>query len=351
MQLPFTRGDAAVDLGDAPDLLVFDDGSPVANAADWRRRRAEIYDRIVVGEYGGLPPTPPSGATTAEVVSTHRPSRSRWPDGTEVSSLALTVEGGAELVRFSARLWTPPGDGPFPVVVNGDGCWAYLTDEVVGDVLRHGFALVSFNRCEIARDRAGARDRGIYRAFPGEYGALSAWAWGYHRVYDALAGFGRLDVTRMMITGHSRGGKTVELAAATDERIAMVADNNSGCGGFGSFRVRGGGAETLEAITRAFPFWFAEGFAAFADREGDLPFDQSFLAALVAPRILRMQVAFGDRWSNPIGACETYRLARPVYDLLGAGGNYQAVFREGGHGHLAEDWSHSLDAAKAAFGA
>ena len=345
MHLPFTRDDAAADFGPAPELLVFDDGTPVRTPDDWSRRRVEVYEKIIVGEYGGMPPVPPPGATSPEVVSTAAAGRRCGIDGSEVAALAIAVDGGAEPLRFAATLWTPPGDGPFPVVVNGDGCWSYLTDAVVADVLRHGFALVSFNRCEIARDRKGARDRGIYRAFPGGYGALSAWAWGYHRVLDALAAFPRVDASRAMVTGHSRGGKTVELAGATDERIAMVADNNSGCGGFGCFRVRGKGAETIGDITGNFPFWFAEGFGGYAGREAELPFDQHFLAALVAPRVLRMQVAFGDTWSNPVGACETYRLARPVYDLLGAGGNFQIVFREGGHGHEPEDWAHSLDAA------
>lgn len=87
-----------------------------------------------------------------------------------------------------------------------------------------------------------------------------------------------------MITGHSRGGKAVQLAAATDERIAFVADNNSGCCGFGSHRVRGKGAETISDITRNFGFWFEKDFSKYAGRENELPFDQHFLSALIAPQ-------------------------------------------------------------------
>lgn len=79
---------------------------------------------------------------------------------------------------------------------------------------------------------------------------ISAWAWGYHRVIDALNHISEIDISKIMITGHSRGGKAVQLAAATDERIAFVADNNSGCCGFGLHRVRGEGAETISEITR-----------------------------------------------------------------------------------------------------
>lgn len=344
MQTPYTRKDATSDFGPLPDLLVFDDGTPVKTPDDWIRRRKEIFNHIIPTEYGGMPPKTPPEATELELISESSAERRFGISGSKHYSFQVTVNGGAEPVRFALTLWTPPGEGPFPVVVNGDACWSYLTDEIAFGIINRGISIAFFNRCEIARDRNNSRDRGIYRAFPGEYGALAAWAWGYHRVYDALLRLPQIDVTRMMITGHSRGGKTVELAGATDERIAMVADNNSGCGGFGCFRVRRDDAETIKAITANFPFWFNKDFSAFAGRESDLPFDQHFMAALIAPRPLRMQVAFGDVWSNPVGACETYMAAKKVYEFLGVPDALRIVFREGGHGHLPEDWAHSLDA-------
>ena len=343
-ELPYTRQDAAADDGQAPDLLTFADGTPVRTADDWARRRAETADLLIPMEYGGMPPALPPDATDVELIHGDSNASLRFEvEGVRQNIYYVNVAGGATPIRFTLTLWTPPGEGPFPVVLNGDGCWPYLTDKTGAAALRRGFAVAAFNRCEVARDRAGTRDRAIYTAFPGDYGALSAWAWSYHRAYDALLRIPRLDTARVAITGHSRGGKTVELAAATDARIAAVGDNNSGCSGFASFRVRGANSERLSDITRVFPFWFDKDFGKWSGREAELPFDQHFLAALIAPRPLLFAVAHGDHWSNPVGACETYRATLPVYRLLGAEDKLGIVFRDGGHGHLTGDWERFLD--------
>lgn len=356
--LPYPRSCAVEDLGDAPDLLVMNDGSPVTDAASWARRRAEVADAIICAEYGGMPPRLDPSATTAELVSKSDAWRRSGVEGSAIRLYHVTVSGGAEPVRFSITLWLPKIEEgkTVPVILNGDGCWAYSTDAVIGAILGRGFALAVFNRCEVARDdqplgrdSSDYRERDIYKAFPGGYGALSAWAWTYHRAYDALIQVPEIDPSRVAITGHSRGGKTVELAAATDERIAACGDNNSGCCGFSSFRVVGQGCERIADITRWFPYWFAEDFGKWAGHEAELPFDQSFLSALIAPRPLLLAVAHGDFWSNPPGACQTYREALPVYEMLGTKDNFGIVFRDGAHGHELGDWIRFADFLKERF--
>ena len=56
------------------------------------------------------------------------------------------------------------------------------------------------------------------------------------------------DATKLIITGHTRRGKTALLAGAMDERFAMVVPNGSGCGGTGSFLVQGSISETIQFI-------------------------------------------------------------------------------------------------------
>jgi hypothetical protein len=351
MELPFSKSDAVFNEGPLQDLLTFNDGSPVVSSEDWRRRRKEIYDTIIPLEYGGMPPALEPEKTTIDIVSTSSP-RAKSLFGVPKTlkyNIEVSIAGGLEPFRFNMKLWLPKSETPVPVIVTGDDCWEFITEEVGNDVVSRGFALVAFDRCFFARDRKDARDRGIYRAFPGEYGAVSAWAWGYHRVYDALLRIPEIDVTRMMITGHSRGGKAAQLAAATDERIALVADNNSGCGGFGLHRLRGFHSEAISNITSIFPFWFGKDFASYSHRESELPFDQHFLSALVAPRGLRFQIAFADTWANGVGACENYRETMKVYKLLGAEENFSIAFREGPHNHTPADWNHSLDFAQAFF--
>jgi len=127
--------------------------------------------------------------------------------------------------------------------------------------------------------------------------------------------------------------------------------NGSGCGGAGCFRVMGPNSETLELITspKRFKSWFQQDFGKYGNREDELPFDQHFVKALVAPRLLLSTDALGDLWANPLGTQATYLAAQPVFDLLGAPANNALHFREGGHDQTAEDYAALLDFADLQF--
>ncbi|NDA99481.1 MAG: hypothetical protein EBY25_00655 [Betaproteobacteria bacterium] len=103
------------------------------------------------------------------------------------------------------------------------------------------------------------------------------------------------------------------------------------------------GAETLADITGAFPHWFAPGLAAYAQRVHELPFDQHFLKALIAPRALLTTEALGDAWANPLGSALTHRATQPLYALLGQPEQLALVNRAGDHSHSPVDWYTLLD--------
>jgi dienelactone hydrolase len=328
-----------------PDLLRFDDGRPVATPADWDARRTEVARQVVDLQYGRLPPVP--AGVRVEKLS-H--SAIRWLPGGAGYVTARIVTDAPDFA-FMINLTIPTGDGPFPVVLCGDGCWRYMTDTVTQEVVARGFILAQFNRTEIVPDIAAAgKSVGLYRQVPdGEFGALAAWAWGYHRCIDALAQIEQVDPARIMITGHSRGGKTVLLAGATDARIAVTAANCSGCGGAGCYRHQGPGSETLGVIVRAFPHWFSPRLDAYIDREQELPFDQHYLKALVAPRALLTCEALEDLWANPTGTRVTYEAARELFRFLGVETRIGLRIREGGHAHSIADWCAALDFATQQF--
>ncbi len=322
-----------------PNPFLFADGSTVRTGADWERRRQELLDQIVGIEYGGMPPTPTE--TRGEELHATSPRES---DGTRLVSLHV-VTGPARPFSFLLSLLIPPGSGPFPVVLTGDACWRYATEEVTAEVMSRGYILAQFNRTEIGPDNGRSdRDTGLYRVYPeGTYGALAAWAWGYHRCVDVLAQRPEVDVARIAVVGHSRGGKAVLLAGATDSRITLTAANNSGCGGAGCFRWQGPKSETLADILRGFPYWFAPDLKAFVGREADLPFDQHELKALIAPRALLTTEALGDHWANPSGTWQSHRAAREVYRFLGVEERLGIRYREGGHQLGPDDWRTILD--------
>ena len=334
-----------------PNLLTFLDGSPVRTPEDWRRRRAEVADAVVPLEFGGMPPAP--AATRWERVSISWEPRIA-PPGVRYLSGNVRVEGGAAPFSFAMKVWLPAetkDKAPCPCVLTGDDCWWWMTTDMVNEALRRGFAVAAFNRCECARDLFGPRDdanpaqraEGIYPLFPGRYGAVAAWAWGYHRAVDALLQIPEIDPKRIAVTGHSRGGKTVLLAAATDERIALCGDNQSGCCGCAASRIVGDGGESLKSISKDWGQWFGPDLASYADRPEDLPYDQHFLCALIAPRALRVNIGLGDLWSNPRGAWEVHKASREVWRLLGAESALAISFREGPHRYWADDWSRFLD--------
>ena len=323
-----------------PELLISEDGARVTAEA-WPRRRSELYEAIIPHEYGGLPPAPDSVEAVLRCDSRISPERSVTYQTYEIRSKL----GSAEIAH-DLKIWVPEGDGPFPVILDGDGCWRYFDDQTVARVIRRGFIAASFDRTSMAADNPDRyRETGLYRLFPhGTFGALAAWAWGYHRCVDALIQLDSVRPDAIAITGHSRGGKTVLLAGAADERIAVTNPNCSGAGGSGLNHLKGQGAEVIEDFFRSRnTFWFGSGFADFRGRDRELPYDQHFLHALVAPRALLVNEAYGDVWANPPGSYAALRAAEFVYKMLGAGDSIGWSVREGEHAHSAWDYDALFD--------
>jgi endo-1,4-beta-xylanase len=197
-----------------------------------------------------------------------------------------------------------------------------------------GYAYAEFLAPEVAADnRDTARDGGIYLLYGKDIdcGGLMAWAWGFHRTIDALETVDRIDIEKVVVTGHSRYGKAALVAGAFDERIAVTAPSHSGCAGTAPFRFIYGNSEQLHNIAGAFPYWFRPDFGQFSDKVEKLPVDQHLLRALVAPRGQISTEGTEDAWSNPQGSQLTYLAAREVYRFLGAEDKVSIHFRQVGH--------------------
>ncbi|MCY7308389.1 MAG: acetylxylan esterase [Rhodoferax sp.] len=327
-----------------PDLLHDAAGTAVISTAHWLRRRCEVHDSLLALAYGPMPKRP--NGVQCETLHT---ATAQGFGGARLLTCRIETGSGQ---GFMLRVFVPSGGGPFPVLLHGDGCWHYASDAVIGAVLARGFVFAQFNRVEIAADSAPGANAALpsSRFFAGQqYGALAAWAWGYHRAVDALQQLEWVDAACIAVVGHSRGGKAAMLAGATDRRIALTSANNSGAAGAGCFRLLGVGAETLADVTRVFPHWFGPGLAQFAGREHALPFDQHFLKALIAPRALLTTEALGDLWGNPSGSWHTHTAARAVYGLLDVPQRIAIAYRAGGHGHTLADWLVLLDFADWVF--
>lgn len=337
-----------VDKGPLPDPFRIPGGRRLTTPAEWPLCARAWRELIVDMEYGGLPPPPEA----VEVETLCHSAARRLPGAPHLWSFRIHCHGGARPFSFCLRLLFPKSEQPVPVIVNGDGCWSYVSDEVAAMVVERGFALATFNRTELAEDLGytGVPDKhrrsgGLYDVYPGlTFGALAAWAWGYHRAVDLLVRQPFIDPACLAVTGHSRGGKASLLAGATDIRIGIVNDNASCAGGSAAYRYVGHGGETL-SILNTFPSWFGPGLRPYLGREDAIPFDQHCLLAAVAPRRLLITYAADDRWSNPEGMVQSARAAAEVYRFVGAPDNLAFHLRPGEHCHAPEDWAVLLDFA------
>lgn len=316
------------------DPLVLSNGM-AADANSWPVRRQQMREAIVAHEYGGLPPAPKATKAVLRCSSRVR------GQAIDFHTYEVRCQVGQGEISFDLNLWIPRVEGPMPVVLDGDGCWRYFNDEVVAAICARGNIAASFDRTALAADnKDNYRDTGLYRLLPdAKFGVLSAWAWGFHRCVDALSTIDVVRADQIAITGHSRGGKTVILAGATDERIACVNPNDSGTGGCSPNHRKTEQAEVVDSFFGSGNiFWFGEQFAAHRHRDHELPYEQHYLHALVAPRQLLVTEAYEDPGASPPGSYASCQQALRVYDFLGAPEALGWAFREGGHSHQMDDY-------------
>lgn len=341
-----------------PPLMQLNDGTPVKTASDWQRRREELKAILQTHVYGQLPPAP----TTAPRIQMGEPFTAVHGAPSAVLTRFVTQpfpdSDFGILVDWFRPHGKPDGACGWPVIICGDGCWQRITPAYVELVTSRGYSLCVFDRTTVFPDRwtyledapgvptrPVTRDCVLTKRYPElDFGAVAGWAWGFHRVVDALLQFPEIDPKRVAVTGHSRGGKAALLAGAMDERIAMVFPNGSGTGGAGSLLFQGEGAEPIHMIVKNFPTWFSPKFADYVGHEADLPFDSHFLKALCAPRPLLCTEGMADLWANLEGLCVTHAAARDVYAFCGQNPAFLGQhFRTGPHLHSLEDWGCMLD--------
>ena len=356
--------EAKVPAYELPDPLQFDDGREVRNARQWeKKRRPQVLEVFAQEMYG------------------HMPAR---PEGLHFSTISEeTVYAGLGLRKvvriyldadqthwFDVLIHLPKdAAGPVPMFVGlnfkgndatlderADFRWPYEL------VLKAGMGVATAWRDSIEPDGKDSklaeaegvcRDGGVRSWYnkDGDWGAISAWAWGLSRIVDYLETDEAYDTDRLAVIGHSRLGKTALWAGANDLRFDMVISNDSGCCGAALSRRKFG--ETFEVIDTAFPHWFTREFDKYKGREETFPADQHWLIALAAPRPVYVASATEDLWADPKGEWLAAKAAEPVYALFGMQGLDDSMpapdvsdgdgrigyhIRTGKHNILAFDW-------------
>lgn len=321
-----------------PDLFTFDDGSKVVSPADWQRRRDELKAILLFYQYGNMPPRPDQVTVAEKERAAHASGL-----GT-VESLTLEIDSTKKL-RFRAVFYLPKVEGKRPVIIREEDRLGQ--QKAARLFLSRGYIFVEYARHDLDPDQ----DRVVgpaQAAYPDhDWATLAVWAWCGMRLLDYLETRADVDLTRIGLTGHSRGGKMALLTAALDDRIALVVPHQSGAGGAGSYRVLGPGAETLAQNDK--PHWYHERIRWFGKQEERLPFDQHFLKALVAPRSLLCTESTDDEFANPLGTLATSVAAQQVYEFLDVPLKNGIHFRRGTHSTEMDDWTVLLEFAEWQF--
>ena len=227
-------------------------------------------------------------------------------------------------------------------------------------VLRHGFASATMNYQDIFADRYEGFEQSVMALFydledwdspERKIGAISAWAWGISRAIDCLEAQEEVDRTKICVHGHSRLGKTSLWAGANDSRIALTISNCSGTCGSKLAHHRFG--ESFAWLDLWNEHWFTARFKQWVDKEHLLPFDQHFLMAAIAPRLLYIASASLDDYADPQGEYLAAKAASRAWRLFGGRGLPDTDFprpgnligeevgyflRNGGHDFTSENW-------------
>jgi hypothetical protein len=358
-----------------PDPLVTTGGERIETPEQWfRLRRPEILKFYQDEIYGRIPPnaprvswqveeTDPKARDGAAILTRVVGRMGDRPDGPRMSLTihhpAMTSGPGPMLLSLSFNFGANRGPAAGKAAPTVGRPPAF---DAAGAVISHGWGYATLGYSDIQPDRADRWKEGVIgltlregqeRPEPGEWGTISAWAWGISRAIDYLETDPRVNPKQIAITGVSRLGKTVLWAGAQDPRVAAIFSVVSG--EMGAALIRRDWGETLDDMAQNFPWQFAGNLAKWAGHWDDLPVDQHLLIALCAPRPVYVNGGLSDQWSDPKGEFLSMAAAGPVYRLLGAeglgtdelppldspvtGGDLAFHYHSSGHTAVPADWA------------
>ena len=242
-----------------------------------------------------------------------------------IKKVDITSTFGDKTFTFPVYVTIPKGEGKhlFLVCIN-------FRDNVpdrflpVEELVDGGFAVLSFCYNDVTQDNDDMTDglAGILypdgKRQPDSAGKLAMWAWAAHRVMDYAQTLPNLNLHCASVCGHSRLGKAALLASATDERFRYAFSCDSGC--CGAALSRGKGGEDLAYICKTFPYWFCENFQKYAGKESEMPFDQHYLLAAIAPGHVYVASAQEDAWADPVSEMLSCVAADGFYQKYGKKG-------------------------------
>ena len=326
------------------------------------KSREEMCKILIEEEYGQLPPD-----TQRPEWETALIGKSFKLYGGKAICQHLTLTARWEDKSFSFPFWStvPAAEGKHPFFIHlnfrDGGHDRYQPTE---EIIDNGFGILNLCYGDISSDNDDFTNglAGILypdgKRGPHDAGKIAIWSWAIQRVMDYAETQANLDASCACVCGHSRLGKTALYTGMIDKRFTFTHSNNSGNCGAAISRDKEG--ERIGDITQRFPYWFTEDFAKYAHREHEMPFDQHYLIAAIAPRYVHISSATADQWADPfseylgaVAAADAFaggfvhpdRLPEPEERFQK--GDIGYYLRQGGHAFCRQDWHALMDFIRA----
>ena len=296
---------------------------PEIRKETWKETRAELLRIMCEKEYGTPVPAPESLSFEEGAVVTKFCAGL----GIQFPVTAHTVVLGKPF-DFTFTVSLPiTADGPVPFFVfcnfhRGEPNMYLPVEEIID----RGFAVLHVNYQDVTSDDGDFSNGLAACLYPDATesrdayapGKIQMWAWANMRMMDYAMTCKKLDPRNGAVIGHSRLGKTALVTGMLDERFRYVISNNAGCSGDAISRRKQG--ERIRDITDRFPYWFCENYKTYVDMDssrGSMDFDQHFLLASLAPRIVMVGAAYEDNWADPDSEQLCCVAASPAWEALG----------------------------------
>jgi len=286
--------------------------------ADGNLDRESALHTVLYEEYGFV--NSEGAVVTAEVTKVEE---KQFAGKCTHTSVKFTVAKGEEQSSFPVHIYQPTkvSDPEMIIEINFH---PELPNKYfpIEELMDRGVAVAHFNYNDVTSDNDDFSN-GIARLLtdrcdPHAAGKIALWSYAASEIATWLLANGYAHEGALYVAGHSRLGKTALLTAARDTRFTGVLVNCSGSCGAAIAREKIG--ETVEKICKVFPFWFATHFHQYANREYEMPFDQHYLTALVAPRKLCIVTAEEDIWADTDAQYVAAEAADEIYRKMGVEG-------------------------------
>jgi hypothetical protein len=325
------------------DPFLMPSGERVSSKQEWQQQRQYIKAMLAHYQYGEMPPA----SKNTKVIETL--SEEVYNGIAICKEYVMKIQRNDKTVDFRFGLIKPVGNGPYPIIIKNDRAINEIPDEINLEAIKRGYIMCQYIRTDLSLDDKNmelTRSTGVFPLYPEyDWGTIAVWAWGYQLLIDYFENQSFIDTEKIVVTGHSRGGKTAFCGGIYDERIAITAPNSSGLGGTASHRYfeLGQNEQTIGHASFANPHWWTPEFFKLAGFEARLPYDTHFGKAIIAPRAFFNAHALQDYWANPFGTFLTFEAAKMVYDCLGVEDHIKMHWRTGGHAQGVIDWLALLD--------